>query len=155
MNRVRAYRRLTYGRWMTRGLGGMSLLEPLKERLLSYGGTGFQEEGFLSNQFFMNELASLLANGIAFDPAETGVIQCKGRSHECHENILRLVEKEPDKYTMYTGLALSGDGIWRVHSWAVAKDGRIIESTQPRVLYYGAESILEDESIIVKYPKRT
>ena len=137
---------------MQRGDVGWPLLEDLKKRLLRLGGTDFQTEDFLANQFFMNELASLLAKGKKFDPKKTGVTYCKGLPHECHRNILEQVQKYPDRYTMYTGLALSGDGMWRVHSWAVTKDGKILESTVPRVFYYGAESGEEDGGVTVKYP---
>ena len=35
-----------------------------------------------------------------------------------------------------TGYALSVDGLWRQHSWGVARD-LIIESTEARVKYFG------------------
>ena len=39
-----------------------------------------------------------------------------------------------------TGYALSDDGLWRQHSWLIAKPGRrwtVIETTCRRLLYYG------------------
>jgi hypothetical protein len=47
-----------------------------------------------------------------------------------------------------SGHALSTDGLWRQHSWGVvAEDGRIVETTERRVCYYGivlsnAETVL-------------
>ena len=49
-------------------------------------------------------------------------------------------------YRVCTGYALSDDGMWRQHSWCIDKRPRttkIIETTEPRVLYFGY--VLNDE----------
>jgi hypothetical protein len=47
-----------------------------------------------------------------------------------------------------SGYALTGDGLWRQHSWGVdAADGRVIETTVRRVRYYGVILGDDDESL--------
>ena len=47
------------------------------------------------------------------------------------------------------GYALSTDGLWCQHSWGVdAEDGRIIETTERRVRYYGL--ILNDDETLLR-----
>jgi hypothetical protein len=77
----------------------------------------------------------------------------KMQPSHCHHNAAIIAHTKG--WEMWTGLALSADGIWRVHSWAVAKKngrgtGRLYETTMPRILYYGCkqdekevESVLE------------
>jgi hypothetical protein len=36
-----------------------------------------------------------------------------------------------------TGYALSDDALWREHSWAWDRQGAVIETTEPRVRYFG------------------
>ena len=63
-----------------------------------------------------------------------------GTPCECHSNSCRYFEKHSDAM-ICTGYALSQDGMWRAHSWCleVLKSGkrRIIETTLPRVAYFG------------------
>ena len=64
-----------------------------------------------------------------------------GRTSACHENAAVLHELDP-KNRVVTGWALSADGIWRQHSWCVTvleEYDVIVETTIPRVSYYGAE----------------
>lgn len=54
----------------------------------------------------------------------------------CHDNVklcytLGLVDR------VVTGFALSEDGLWRAHSWGLGSAGQPIETTEPRILYYG------------------
>lgn len=67
-----------------------------------------------------------------------------GTSRECHSNSAKLWRKHLDnpkrEIHIVTGYALSDDGLWRQHSWAVevgAKKNIILESTTPRVAYFG------------------
>ncbi|VBB17637.1 hypothetical protein YASMINEVIRUS_100 [Yasminevirus sp. GU-2018] len=53
----------------------------------------------------------------------------------CHDNCYKLYKKDRSN-KVYTGYALSADGLWRNHSWII-KDGSIIETTEKRVLYLG------------------
>ena len=64
-------------------------------------------------------------------------------SNECHANSMVLACAEDDlRYA--TGYALSGDGVWRSHSWAVDQHGKVVESTVPRQLYFGVFPLVED-----------
>ena len=55
----------------------------------------------------------------------------------CHENIARLWRaKYRGLVGVGTGYALSGDGLWRQHSWGIRRDG-ILETTELRVTYFG------------------
>lgn len=71
-----------------------------------------------------------------------------GRPNGCHENTCRLWEANHANSDVHiaTGYALSGDGIWRQHSWLVHRyrtamqhRTQIIETTRKRVAYYGFE----------------
>lgn len=72
------------------------------------------------------------------------------RNH-CHKNAAVIARAKG--WEMWSGLALSDDGIWRVHSWCVAKKngrgtGRVYETTLHRVMYYGVKqsaAVIEDE----------
>lgn len=55
---------------------------------------------------------------------------------ECHANCEALYQKNKT-HKIYTGYALSKDGLWRNHSWIITKNGSIIETTELRVLYLG------------------
>jgi len=55
----------------------------------------------------------------------------------CHRNLSRLWGgKRNGLVGIGTGYALSGDGLWRQHSWGVGRRG-IVETTQARVKYFG------------------
>src|SRR5262245_28182560 len=49
----------------------------------------------------------------------------------CHDNAAKLAI-EHRGWRWFYGMALSDDGCWRVHSWAVTTRGRIVETTEPR-----------------------
>lgn len=61
---------------------------------------------------------------------------------ECHNNSRALlflgVATE-----MRSGYALSDDGLWRHHSWAIDKDGKIIETTIKRLAYATCNIVTE------------
>ncbi len=60
-----------------------------------------------------------------------------GRASECHANVARLwAHKRRFLCAIGTGYALSEDGLWRQHSWGISRT-RIIETTVPRVAYFG------------------
>lgn len=65
-----------------------------------------------------------------------------GEPSRCHANAARLWEDDPDNISIMTGWALSKDGIWRQHTWVITcemppKTGRIIETTEKRLVYFG------------------
>ena len=64
----------------------------------------------------------------------------RGEACQCHANSARIWEQNKDKTTICTGYALSVDGMWRQHSWLIhrkPRSNKIVETTRPRVLYYG------------------
>lgn len=56
----------------------------------------------------------------------------------CHDNC-RYLFGEKLIASMHTGYALSKDGLWRAHTWGKTKSGKIVETTKPRLLYYGCQ----------------
>jgi hypothetical protein len=60
----------------------------------------------------------------------------------CHTNAAELHQRDPKRYQIASGWALSQDAdgfrVWRSHSWAVDTiANRIIETTSPRDIYWG------------------
>lgn len=71
-----------------------------------------------------------------------GRIRKRMQLNRCHENAEKLFfNHEVD--SLAVGLALHTDGLWRMHSWGV-KDGKIVETTQPFISYYGV-SLLDPD----------
>jgi hypothetical protein len=73
---------------------------------------------------------------------EGGVIFAKirglalGRRSECHGNASRIW-LDGRVAMIGTGYALSGDGLWRQHSWGLTRREEVVETTVERLLYYG------------------
>lgn len=111
-------------------------IEKLKRYLLSLGGLGFQTDQVLKLNLMAEDIESLLSRGVAKDGRGAKIIP--GDQSGCHGNVLLLSAKnlKNPQFLAWTGLALSDDGIWRVHSWA-ENERRIIETTEPRVKYFG------------------
>lgn len=66
----------------------------------------------------------------------------KGDRSQCHRNVAYLwhTNQENGNIFICTGYALSDDGMWRQHSWALILDQNkreIVETTKKRVAYYG------------------
>lgn len=77
-----------------------------------------------------------------------------GRPSQCHANSanLWLANRDARDIRICTGYALSGDGMWRQHTWLVDRyqtaaqhRTRIIETTTKRVAYFGFE-FTDDEA---------
>jgi hypothetical protein len=85
------------------------------------------------------DLEWLLAHGQLRDRP---VLRVQGVTRECHRNASLLYRHNPESVQIETGWALSGDGVWRQHSWAV-RDGLILETTVPRVRYFGITLMAE------------
>lgn len=82
----------------------------------------------------------ILARGRAWGATKERV---PGRRSDCHANVARLPS---DRYALATGWALSAsDGLWRQHSWGVNARGEPVETTEPRVAYYGV--VLEGDEV--------
>lgn len=71
----------------------------------------------------------------------------KGQPSHCHQNIACQYLGNPKHLKICTGYALTDDGIWRQHTWGLftykTKPDLIVESTIPRLAYYGV--VLTDE----------
>ena len=59
-----------------------------------------------------------------------------GPPSDCHRNAV-AIWRSGRALAIGTGYALSDDGLWREHSWGVASDGAVIETTEPRLRYFG------------------
>lgn len=73
-----------------------------------------------------------------------------GKACRCHANSLAYwAAHRGDGVVVATGYALTGDGMWRQHTWCVrlGRDGgRVLETTEPRVLYFGT-TLTEAETL--------
>lgn len=98
----------------------------LKTKLLSLGG---EDVVFFEPNEFAYEV---LHEGKVY--RKSARVHRQGADNHCHGNAVCLW-KEGKKIA--TGYALSPDGLWRRHSWGIAKNGTAIETTVPRVLYFG------------------
>jgi hypothetical protein len=103
-------------------------LRALRRRLLSLGGL---EVVPLPDP----DLEVVLARGEVFDGRRPTLRP--DRASSCHSNVARLW-RATDETRIVTGWALTADGLWRQHSWALDLGGRVIETTEKRILYYGA-----------------
>jgi hypothetical protein len=110
-------------------------LEALKAHLLAIDGRGFQVDWFLEEELRAPEVELLLEVG-HLDSTEHLTVRPMDLS-ECHRNVRRLRAADPQVDWRF-GMALSSDDIWRVHSWAL-KRGRIVETTLPRIRYFGID----------------
>jgi len=109
-------------------------LIPLRERLLSYGG----EEVCIS--FYEEDLERILSRGVIRKGTSKLM---RGEPSNCHSNSARLWKANQNKVSIWTGYALSKDGVWRQHSWCVGD--KLYETTEKRVAYYGFE-LTEEEA---------
>lgn len=66
----------------------------------------------------------------------------KMQDSKCHDNCVDLYLLNKTN-RIFTGYALSDDGLWRFHSWIIDKDDIIIETTKERLIYVGYESTSE------------
>jgi hypothetical protein len=76
----------------------------------------------------------LLNEGRIIEPIE--VIKFDMQSSQCHRNSRYLYLDNPSITEIGTGWALSEDGLWRQHSWAMRGD-ELVETTESRKKYYG------------------
>jgi hypothetical protein len=61
-----------------------------------------------------------------------------GEVSACHHNAVALW-RSGDACAIGSGYALSDDGRWREHTWGVAEDGELLETTEARTAYFGVE----------------
>lgn len=110
-------------------------LQSLKNTLTAIQpGTSFQVDWFLAAEFSDDEVTQLISDGATWEGG--GARLKKMAQSNCHMNAIMLAMKNKG-WSVGTGLALSPDGVWRVHSWCINTRGRIVETTMPRDLYFG------------------
>lgn len=107
--------------------GHYDKLIPLREELLSISG---REMVPLKEP----DLNRMISEGHKIDPQNVKFID--GNTNECHENSALLYRNNDNVTEIGTGWALSDDGLWRQHSWAM-KESELIETTVHRTDYYG------------------
>lgn len=111
-----------------------------ERRLLSHGGVLVKHPSGPEPDL---EHLHTRADVIHVDPYGDRVLFVEGAPHECHANAAALwrQRRTPGLGHVVTGIgsgyALSGDGLWRQHSWAVTSSGRIVETTEPCLAYAG------------------
>jgi hypothetical protein len=59
------------------------------------------------------------------------------RPGTARERVAALWRRDRAAHTICTGYALGDDPTWRRHSWAVHRDGYLVEPTEPRRRYFG------------------
>lgn len=107
-----------------------SPIEKLACRAFEHGGAVFLV------QQHEPDLGRLLDRGEVFDGANP--LRIDGKPSQCHQNAAWHWSDNDDTVEIVTGYALSSDGVWRQHSWCrQIADGRIVETTEERVLYFG------------------
>lgn len=104
-------------------------IKTVRDRLLAIGGA---ETCLVGRE---EERDQMLTRGRAYSGRRA--IRRTGERSRCHANVAGLHEQDPAGCRIATGYALSDDGIWRRHSWGLGPDGRPIETTTPRVTYFG------------------
>lgn len=116
----------------------------LRDRILKFGGHE------VCMPAMEEDIEILLAHGEIWLPK--GVLMRRGRACGCHENTARLWAANKDKVTIATGYYLCEDGMWRAHSWCLkanSRGGRVVETTNKAVLYYGV--CLDEEESLERY----
>lgn len=104
-------------------------VETLRSLLLEIGGIELvAPPNFDSNVSFLIDSGFVMSRSVACNIMEDS---------SCHHNVSRLwIEKRKGLIGIGTGYALSGDGLWRQHSWGVQRDS-ILETTKERLEYFG------------------
>jgi hypothetical protein len=103
-------------------------LEPLKTRLLAIAGTAVVLPGHEP------DLDYILNRGEVW--RGYNAISRKGQPCHCHANSAELWERDKS-LTLCTGYAMTNDTVWRQHSWVLTPNNVVIETTTPRLLYFG------------------
>lgn len=107
--------------------GYRRLWQRIEQRVLTLGG-----ELVVVTPWPEDDLELLAAHG-APHPAPARLEP--GARRDCHANAARRWISGDE--TIWTGYALSADGLWRQHSWTADTDG-IVETTETRTGYWGA-----------------
>lgn len=127
--------------WATNYLGDTSKLVEeipdylkimqMRDRLLKIGG----EEVCIP--FYEEDIELILQYGQLWTQTPK---MMRGELGQCHYNSKCLWKENKKNTLIATGYALSKDGMWRQHSWIIhikPRSNQIVETTIPRVAYYG------------------
>jgi hypothetical protein len=111
-------------------------LKRLKSLLLSFGGDFIVAPPRQDPDVFKLLKSGFLMGGpISMTPMKPSM---------CHQNIAAIWKmRRKGVVGVATGHALSDDGLWPQHSWAVLRDG-VLESTDERRKYFGI--LLQDSA---------
>ncbi len=119
------------------------VLSPTKLRQLkaaltqSYPRTRFQFDWVLNRSFCNADVDALLGRA-QFVPGKDARLK-RMKVSGCHDNAAKLATTHRG-WSWFYGMALSDDGCWRVHSWALTTKGRIVETTKRREVYWGLDA---------------
>lgn len=100
----------------------------------------------------MSASVLLLINTIQIPCAKYTMIPMEQSA--CHENSEKLFLINP-KLRIFTGYALSADGMWRHHSWVTDEHGVITETTEPRLIYIGYDRTAQYAHELSNVSRRT
>jgi hypothetical protein len=93
-----------------------------------------------------SDLDALLARGCEWEASSRLV---RGEPSQCHRNVAVLYMRNPQRFRIVTGYALSDDGLWRQHSWihdtSRLRSRQTIETTERRIRYFGV-ALNEEEA---------
>jgi hypothetical protein len=109
-------------------------LTRLKKFLLTYAGSRFQRNDYLVEALSQKVTKQLAQEG-RFFPGNKAIL-FKMLPSQCDANSELL--GADSRVEKWVGFALDDDPCWRLHCWLVRrKDGRLIETTVKRTLYFG------------------
>ena len=119
----------------TKSLKLPASLKRIKARLIeTVPGTRFQVDWSLAQQV-PEPLAKLLLRLATVDAGNFARL-VRMEMSRCRANSKKCADRHG--WDIWTGLALSDDGCWWVHSWCRNTRGRIVETTILRTHYFGA-----------------
>jgi hypothetical protein len=85
-----------------------------------------------------SDLDTLLSRGCEWEVSSRLI---RGMPSSCHQNVALLHLRNPQRFRIVTGYALSDDGLWRQHSWvhdsSPFRRRHTIETTERRIRYVG------------------
>ena len=125
--------------------GGGDRVALLRDGIVGFGGS------FVIIPSVEEDMERLISRGQLWGPNSK---MLRGATSKCHSNSVMAWEANQDKLFLATGYALSGDGVWRQHSWCVNPRPRsiqIIETTVARMLYFGHVMTLEETVMFADY----
>lgn len=119
----------------------------LRDKLLTHGG-----ERVVVPLGGEEDLEKIVERGELMLPDDFNYELVEGAPINCHSNSCAIREQIADSWIV-TGYALSRDGLWRQHTWVVAADDTLIETTTPREAYFGVFLEGEEEAEFIAFNK--